>query len=187
MPDKFYDPIVKNILTEIEVTLSNISSDEASAAINRILAADRIFIAGAGRSRLIMSAFAMRLMHIGLSVYMVGDVTTPAITNKDLLLIASGSRKTSTMGVICAKAKDAGAKTGIFTANPQEKLGSISDFTVTIPAAYKQGTSSGNQIGASTFEETLLIFTDALTVKISEKLLITDKDSLLWKHHSNLE
>lgn len=187
MSDDFYDNIVKNILTEIEDTLSSISSVEVSNVINHISAADHIFIAGAGRSRLIMSAFAMRLMHIGLSVYMVGDVTTPAITDRDLLLIASGSGKTSTMITIGAKARSAGAKTGVFTANPQENLGNISDFTVTIPASYKQGSSFGNQIGASTFEETLLIFTDALVIKISEKLLIPDKDSLLWKHHSNLE
>ncbi len=187
MPDKFYDTIVKNILTEIEDALSNISSIEVSNVINHILAADRIFIAGAGRSRLIMSAFAMRLMHIGLSVYMVGDVTTPAITDKDLLLIASGSGKTSTMVTICEKARSAGAKIGVFTANPQEKLGNISDFTVTIPSSYKQGSSSVNQIGASTFEEALLIFTDALVVTVSKKLLISDNDSLLWKHHSNLE
>lgn len=187
MPGKFYDTIVKNILTEIEDTLSNISSVEASNVISHVSAADRIFLAGAGRSRLIMSAFAMRLMHIGLSVYIVGDVTTPAITDKDLLLIASGSGKTSTMVTICAKARSAGAKIGTFTAAPQEKLGNISDFTVTIPAVYKPGTSSENQIGASTFEEALFIFTDALVVKISEKLLIADKDSLLWKHHANLE
>lgn len=187
MPDRFYDNIVKNILAEIETTLSNISSAEASNVINHISAADHIFIAGAGRSRLIMSAFAMRLMHIGLSVYMVGDVTTPAITDKDLLLIASGSGKTSTMVTICTKGRSAGAKIGVFTANPQEKLGNISDFAVTIPAAYKQGSSSNIQMGASTFEEALLIFTDVLVVKLSEKFLISDKDSLLWKHHSNLE
>lgn len=187
MSDKFCDNVVKNILTEIEDALSNISSTEASNIITHITAANRIFIAGAGRSRLMMGAFAMRLMHIGLSVYMVGDVTTPAITDEDLLLIASGSGKTPTMITICEKARTVGAKIGVFTANPEEKLGNISDFTVTIPATYKPGSPSGNQIGASVFEGSLLLFADALVVKISEQLLITDKDSLLWKHHSNLE
>lgn len=187
MSDMLYQQIAKDILNEISDTLWNISSVEASAIIRRILAADRIFVAGAGRSRLMMSAFAMRLMHIGLSVHMVGDVTTPAITSRDLLLIASGSGRTSTMITICERARSAGAAIAAFTANPQEQLGGMADITVTIPASYTRGASSQTQIGASTFEEALLIFTDALIITIAEALQIEDNDSLLWKYHANLE
>ena len=187
MSDTLYDSVIQYILEEIRESLTHLSPSEISHAVSRILAADRIFIAGAGRSRLMMSAFAMRLMHMGLSVHMVGDVTTPAITDRDLLLAASGSGTTPTMIAVCEKARAAGAATGVFTANPQEKLGRTADFTVAIPTSYRRGSSSQRQIGASTFEEALLIFADALVVRISEELQITDNDSRLWKYHSNLE
>lgn len=52
-----------------------------------ILKADRIFVAGAGRSGFVARAFANRLMHMGLTVFFVGEPTTPAIKAGDLLVI----------------------------------------------------------------------------------------------------
>lgn len=47
--------------------------------IEYIMGADSIFIMGAGRSGLVGKAFAMRLMHLGFTSYVVGESTTPAV------------------------------------------------------------------------------------------------------------
>jgi len=47
--------------------------------------ASRIFIAGAGRSALVARFFAMRLMHGGYNVFVVGEIVTPSISKDDLL------------------------------------------------------------------------------------------------------
>ena len=56
-----------------------VSQAEMERFADAILKADRIFVAGAGRSGFVARAFANRLMHMGLTVYFVGEPTTPAI------------------------------------------------------------------------------------------------------------
>ncbi len=40
--------------------------------IKALLSAKRVFVVGAGRSGLVVKAFAMRLMHLNIDVYVVG-------------------------------------------------------------------------------------------------------------------
>src|ERR1700712_2340844 len=58
--------------------------------IEKIQQARSIFLIASGRSGFSMRSAAMRLMHLGLQVYFVGDTTTPAIKKDDLLWAASG-------------------------------------------------------------------------------------------------
>ncbi len=74
--------------------LHSVDSDDLDQLKQMLLDAERIFIVGKGRSGLQMNGFAMRLMHLGLPVHVVGSVTTPNITANDLLLIGSGSGRT---------------------------------------------------------------------------------------------
>ena len=46
----------------------------------------RIFVAGEGRSGFSAKGFAMRLMHLGYTVYVVGETITPALREGDLLV-----------------------------------------------------------------------------------------------------
>ncbi|HKP05968.1 MAG TPA: 6-phospho-3-hexuloisomerase, partial [Microbacterium sp.] len=67
------------------------SSEQLDALAGLILSADRVFVGAAGRSGIALRMTAMRLMHLGLDVHLLGDVTTPAIGAGDVLLTASGS------------------------------------------------------------------------------------------------
>jgi len=81
-------------VAELERVFENISAEQIDELVSRILTAARVFIYGLGRVPLMGRAFAMRLMHLGLDAFMVGDTTTPAIAAKDLLVICSGSGQT---------------------------------------------------------------------------------------------
>ena len=70
--------LIDAILADIARTLRQVDAGQIEALGAAILSAERIFIAGKGRSGLQMKAFAMRLMHLGLSVRVVDEVTTPA-------------------------------------------------------------------------------------------------------------
>ena len=59
-----------------------------------------IFILGAGRSGLMARGFAMRLVHIGYTVYVIGETITPSIQAGDVLVSVSGSGKTA---IACIK------------------------------------------------------------------------------------
>src|SRR5436309_14014903 len=110
-----YNELLAAVLAELESTLRSVNGDEVAALTQAILQARRSFVAGKGRSGLQMRAFAMRLMHLGLTVYVVDDVTTPAIVSTDLLVIGSGSGRTASLVEFAARAKSLGVRIGLIT------------------------------------------------------------------------
>ena len=103
------ETILKSILQELTENEKRVSQAEMEKFADAILKADRIFVAGAGRSGFVARAFANRLMHMGLTVFFVGEPTTPAIKAGDLLVIGSGSGETGSLVVMAQKAKKIGA------------------------------------------------------------------------------
>lgn len=82
-------------------------------------------------------AFAMRLMHLGFRVHVVGDVTTPAITQEDCLIAISGSGETKTVTLAAETASEVGTKVIGITTDPQSTLGKKSDVVVNIDSKSK--------------------------------------------------
>ena len=101
----------KNIaLKELNLTLSKVDEKEVESFTNLLLDAKRVFVMGAGRSMLMIQAFAKRLRHLGIESYVVGETTIPAIGEKDLLVAASGSGETLTTINIVRLAKKPGQR-----------------------------------------------------------------------------
>lgn len=186
MTVKEYSSIV---IEELNRTLSAIKEKETLILAERVMKAKRIFVAGLGRSGYMMKALAMRLMHLGLQSYVVGESVTPNIERGDLLLIGSGSGETKSILLMAEKAKTVGATIALVTIRLQSSIGRISDLTVTIPAptpkANGASTSKSIQPMASLFEQSLLLFLDLLILIIMEKKEI-DAD-IMFEHHANLE
>ena len=63
--------------------------------------AGRIFISGAGRSRLVGSFLGMRLMHCGYDVAMVGEIVTPSIQAKYHMMLSFFQYKEWLLSRIC--------------------------------------------------------------------------------------
>ena len=179
----------KAVLGELDRTLAGISEEQVAALLELILGARAIFLAGAGRSGLMIRGFAMRLMHMGMTVHMVGEVTTPAIGPEDLLLIASGSGETASLVAMAQKTKKIGAKLGLITIFPDSSIGKLSDAAVAIPAptpksSAPQAFSSVQPMG-SLFEQSLLLTMDSLILLLMEQ---TGKDGAeMFALHANLE
>jgi len=164
------------------------TADASLAAMAaRLRGADRVFVFGAGRSGLALRMTAMRLMHLGLTVHAVGDVTTPAITATDALLVASGSG--STAGVVRAAetAHSAGAAVLALTTAPDSPLAGLADVTVILPAAQKQdhGGALSAQYSGALFEQAVMLIGDALFHTLWQASGVTADE--LWPRHANLE
>ncbi len=82
---------MKLMASKIRSIANTISDEDAEKFIRELLNAKRIYVVGAGRSGLVAKAFAMRLMHLGLSAYVVGETITPALNRGDVMVIFSGS------------------------------------------------------------------------------------------------
>ena len=155
--------------------------------INYIQQSGRIFIISAGRSGFAMRSFAMRLMHLGLTIYFAGETTTPALQKGDLLIAASGSGTTGSIVKAAEKAIAVGANLVALTTNTTAPLAQLAHHVVYIPAAEKEdhGGDRSKQYAGSLFEQFLLLLTDAVFQSLWK--LDTTPAEELWKRHANLE
>jgi 6-phospho-3-hexuloisomerase len=172
---------------EIAATVSKIDEQQLAAMAAHLRLADRVFVAGAGRSGLVLRMAAMRLMHLGLTVHIAGDTTTPAISSGDLLLVASGSGTTSGVVKAAETAVRAGARVAAVTANPESPLAGLANALVVIPAAQKtdHGSSISRQYSGSLFEQVLFLATESVFQTLWDN---TDEPAeQLWRRHANLE
>lgn len=175
------------ILEENQKLASQIDFEQVAEMIPFIQNAERIFIVGAGRTGLALKAAAMRLMHLGFSVFVVGETTTPAIGKNDLLIAGSGSGTTSSIVKAGEKAVSANAKVITISTTLDSPLAKLSSHVAILPAAQKEdhGGSISKQYAGSLFEQSVLLLTDAL-IQTLWKLDGTPAEEL-WKRHANLE
>src|ERR671920_628765 len=118
---------------EISGVFQSVDPAQVAALVTELRLADRIFVTGAGRSGLVLKMAAMRLMHLGLTVHVVGETTAPAIRTGDVLLAASGSGTTSSVVKAAQTAAAQGARVAVYTTNPGSPLAEAASAVVVIP------------------------------------------------------
>ena len=179
-----------SIYSELAATgaaLSATNGDAFDRATDALGGARRVFTLGAGRSGIALNMTAMRLMHLGLTVHVVGDATAPAIEAGDALLVASGSGTTEGIVRAARKAREVGASTVAITADAASVIADLSDVAIIVPAARKldRDSASSVQYAGSLFEQSVVIVGDALFHSLWKASGQTADE--LWPRHSNLE
>jgi 6-phospho-3-hexuloisomerase len=184
-----YRPLVNTIVAEVSAALTSIDQADVLALDQVIRQARRIFVAGTGRSGLCMRAFAMRLMHMGLLAYVVGDVTTPGITDSDLLLIGSGSGRTAALVQYATRAKALTAKIALITATRQSPIGEVADQIIEINAPTPKSDAAAQSFSiqpmGTLFEQTLGLLLDVIVLQLMHELNIDARQ--MFARHANLE
>ncbi|MFD2680517.1 6-phospho-3-hexuloisomerase [Bacillus seohaeanensis] len=183
------EKIIKTISNEVAEVLEHVDSNEVQQLATELQNAKRIFVAGTGRSGLIGKVFAMRLMHSGYPIYVVGETITPSIESSDLLLVISGSGSTGTLKQFATKAKEIDARLALVTTNKESQIGQLSDCCIRVPAATKKRLNSEPetiQPLGSQFDQSAHLLLDAIVVYLLEKQPEGQGGSLNQKH-ANLE
>ncbi|CNI10142.1 3-hexulose-6-phosphate isomerase [Yersinia frederiksenii] len=176
------------IVSELDKTLNSISPDSIMALVDKIEKADKVFFVGVGRVLLSLEAIAKRLAHLGVKTYVVGQITEPAITADDLLIVGSGSGESMFPLGIAKKAKSFNATVAHIGSNPNSSMGAFSDIFIRIPVQTKlnlPGEIPSIQPMTSLFEQSLLILGDTIALMMVEEKKIELHS--LWKLHANLE
>jgi 6-phospho-3-hexuloisomerase len=124
--------MMRLMASKVRGIANGISDGEVEGLIREILGAKRIYVMGAGRSGLVAKAFAMRLMHLGLTSYVVGETVTPAMNPEDLMIVFSGSGETKTIADIAESAKAIGGRLCLITSKKDSRIGRIADCCVVI-------------------------------------------------------
>jgi 6-phospho-3-hexuloisomerase len=175
----------QQLLEDLKLINSRISEKEIKKLKSLIDQSERLFFAGAGRSKLMLKAVAMRFMQFGFEVYLVGETNTPAFKKADLLIAASGSGETKSTILYAKNAREIGGKIALITASRDSNLAKISDQIIEIPVNKVISEKEMVLPGGSYFEESLLILGDTLIVEIAaEKDINTER---LFERHANLE
>lgn len=178
-----------------------ISDEEKEKMLEELLKARRenkkIFVTGAGRSGLVAKAFAMRLLHLGFNVYVIGETILPPVTQGDIVIAVSGSGRTKTIVTVAETARSIGAKVVAITTYPESPLGKIANIVVRIPGRTKLATEEDYLVRqivgiheplaplGTLFEATVLVFLDGVISELMYRLGISEEE--LRERHANIE
>ena len=186
MNNKEYAEVV---VAELTHTLSSIDTEKAEQFVTLVMNAEEVFCAGAGRSGFQVKGFAMRLMHMGVNSYVVGETCTPNIKANGLLVICSGSGETKSLVNHANKAKEMGAKIALITINPESTIAKLADVMIEIsapsPKSAKEGEIKSIQPMGSLFEQSEGIFMDISIMMLMERKGL-DSDTMFGRH-ANME
>ena len=186
------------ILAGIGGVIQSIDEAEIGRMIDVIMAVrdDKILLLGTGRSGFVGRAFALRLMHLGFSVYVSGETITPALSADDLVLVISGSGTTTTVVAQAEVAKSVGSRVVAVTSHLDSPLGRVADDVVLVKGRTKidQITDyEGRQISGvydnaplgTMFELSVMVFLDSVIAALMQRLGIHEID--LRARHANAE
>lgn len=143
--------------------------------IDLILSKEKIFVYGSGRSGLIGQLFSVRMVQMGLSVYFVGDMTTPIIGKNDLTILVSNTGRTMSVVQTAEIARRIGSHVVSFTSSPSSKLANVSDNVIHINIKRDEQDSELAPLG-TIFEDTVLFFFDCLIPELMKRLNVTEED-----------
>ena len=189
---------ISAIIKNIETAETYLDEKSIENFMNIINESDNVFVIGAGRSGLVGKAFAMRLMHLGISTYVVGETISPAINEEDCIIAISGSGETNTIVSSAKISKERGAKILALTSYTESTLGKLADATIYVQGRTKIETYDKNYLKrqidgnytsltplGTAFELTSLVFLDGLICELMNKMGRTEDD--LKKRHTVLE
>lgn len=191
--------MMRLMAAKINAITDVISDDQIDALINEILNANRIYTMGAGRSGLVAKSFAMRLMHLGLSSFVVGETVTPAMKPGDIIVVFSGSGETKTVADISETAKEIGGRVCLITSKKESRIGRIADCMVIIESQRDKVSDESAEFEirqmmgehksfaplGTIFETTAMVFSDAIISRLMEITQCKPED--LQCRHANIE
>lgn len=135
-----------------------------------------------------MKSLTMRLMHLGLNAYFVGDMNVPPLTKEDLLLVSQGPGYFSTADALVSIAINENCKTIVFTSRPDRLKTRDYHQVVHIPAqtmADDQKSTSGVLPMGSLYEAALFLFFEIVIIALREQL--GESAESMRARHTNLE
>ena len=157
----------------------------------------KILVMGAGRSGLVGKAFAMRLMHMGFNVYVLGETIVPSVRKGDVVIAISGSGRTQLIVAAAEAAKKVGARVVAITTYSESPLGRIADLVVRVPGRTKMvkmddyfarqilGIHEPLAPLGTLFEDTTMVFLDSVIYSLMKRLGISEDE--MRQRHANIE
>jgi len=164
--------LIDIILAEVSGALSRVERSQVNELADALSVATRVFVTGEGRSGLMAKAFAMRLMHLGLDVHVIGETTTPSVGARDTLVAVSGSGTTTGTVRVAEQSARVGAAVHAVTTDPKSPMAAAAVTVLTVPAATKYRRSDEPptvQPLSSLFDQTTHMLLDVVCLQMAQR------------------
>jgi len=176
----------EELINSISAALRGLNSEEVETLLKSLLdtreQGKKVLVVGAGRSGLVGKAFAMRLMHLGFQVYVLGETINPNVGEGDMVMVISGSGKTTVPLAAAQMAKRLNAKVVAVTSQERSPLAQSADLVVDIPGREDialedeyhirqlKGQHESLAPMGTMFEDTTMIFLDSIIAELMNRL-----------------
>lgn len=177
--------ILDQIVAEITGVIAKMDEGDIERAMPLIGKTGRVYATGEGRSGFQARSFAMRMMHIGYTSYMMGETICPSMHEGDVLLAISGSGTTRRTVEDAEAAKKLGVKVIAVTSKPESPLAAAADAVIVVPGRVKGEAGGSIQLLSSLFDQSVHIALDALCLMLSRRDNVSDADANA--SHANVE
>jgi 6-phospho-3-hexuloisomerase len=173
------------MLAELGGVFSRLAPELAETFLQEVESAPRIFGCAAGRSGFILRGFLMRLMHLGFTVYVVGETVTPRLQPQDLLIVISGSGETAQPREVLRRANAVGARTLTITAGRDSTIAREAQVVISIPGTTKLTLAQepdSVQCPGSLFEQACFLFLEGVVLILYQERLGNNRQAMLARH-----
>jgi len=163
--------------------LENIEECTIDELIESFFECDKMFIYGVGRSGLASKGFAMRLMHLGFRIYVMGETVSPSVSEGDLVVLISGSGRTNSVVKIAQLSKEMGARLVVITAERNSPLAELGDIVIAL-GMQKDKDPKLAPLG-TLFEDGAMLFFDCVVAELLERM--GENEERMTARHASLE
>lgn len=194
---EYFAQAYEELIKSISAALRGLNGEEVKTLLDSLMdtrtRGKKVLVVGAGRSGLVGKAFAMRLMHLGFQVYVLGETINPNVGEGDMVIVISGSGKTTVPLAAAQMAKSLNAKVVAVTSQEESPLAQTSDLVVDIPGRediaaedeYHMRQLKGQHESlapmGTMFEDTTMIFLDSIIAELMNRLGLS-VDSMRLRH-----
>lgn len=178
----------RDIIEELLAFVDYEKDEELDRLVDAILQAKSIFLSGAGRSGVAIRGFTNRLLHLGLSVNLVGEISCPRTKKGDLLIIGSGSGTTTSLVSLAKKAQKNGVTIALLTMDNESTIADLADVLVVLPGVspkLKENNLTSIQPMGSAFEQISFLTYDGIILELMERMGETGETMV--ERHTDLE
>jgi len=183
--DTIFTQSITYIRQKINDILDKVEIDDIETVKELFINSNRIFVYGAGRSGLVAKAFAIRLVHLGIPTFVIGETITAPVQPGDLVFIVSGSGETIPAVMTAEISHNIGAKVVSVTAKRNSEIAKFADITLFIGAWCNDVKRKKYAPLGTLFESSVWILLDGIVADLLESKKETEET--MRKRHAILQ
>lgn len=172
------------ILNQVRAAVDNVDDTEVRRFLDLMRSARSVIVFGRGRSGNVGRSFTVRLTHLGVPAYFVGETVSPPVHEDDVVVLLSGSGETFSVVVTGQVAKKLGSRIVTITGQPDSTLAKLADLTILLRAPTGERQRALAPLG-TLFESASAIFLDGVVAELMR--LTTSTEESMRARHATLE